>query len=126
MYEEEKAVNSDSILSSVKQLIGVPVEETAFDLDIMLNINAALSTLFQIGVLPKPCTISSDKDTYFSVFPEADESVLSQVKMYLVYKTKLSFDSPSSTGAVLDVLKELIREAEWRLMVSFNPDNTFE
>ena len=53
---------SDSILSSVKKLIGIPVEDNSFDLDIMLNINAASSTLYQLGVLKKPCISFTRQD----------------------------------------------------------------
>lgn len=117
---------SNSILSSVKKLIGISKEDSAFDLDIMLNINAALSTLFQLGVLQTPYTVNSSEDTYDDLLPGASEDVVNQVKMYLVYKTRLGFDSSTLSGTVIEVIKEMIKEAECRLMYSFNPANTFE
>ena len=117
---------SDSILSSVKKLIGVNDDDTSFDLDIILNINAAASTLYQLGVLQKPFTVSSKKDTYDDLLPGGSEDVINQIKMYFVYKTRLGFDSASLTGTMIQTIKELISEAEWRLRASFNPDNTFE
>lgn len=117
---------SNSILSSVKKLIGIPEEEDSFDVDIMLNINAAISVLFQLGVLKEAYTITSKEDTYENLIPNGSTDVVNQIKMYFVYKTRLGFDSSTLTSSVIEVLKELIRETEWRLMVSFNPDNTFE
>lgn len=117
---------SDSILSSVKKLIGISEEDESFDLDIMLNINAASSTLYQLGVLKKPFTVTSKEDTYDDLIPGGTEDVVNQIKMYYVYKTRLGFDSSTLSGTVIEVIKEMIREAEYRLMISFNPDNTFE
>lgn len=117
---------SDSILSSVKKLIGISEDDVSFDLDIMLNINAAASTLYQLGVLQKPYTITSKDDTYGDMIPGGSEDVVNQIKMYFVYKTKLGFDSSTLSGTVIEVIKEMIKEAEWRLMVSFNPTDTFE
>lgn len=127
MNENDNISNlSDSILSSVKKLIGISEEDDSFDLDIMLNINAASSTLFQLGVLSKPFTVKTKDDTYGDLIPDGTEDVVNQIKMYFVYKTRLGFDSSTLSGSVIEVLKELIREAEWRLMASFNPADTFE
>lgn len=117
---------SDSILSSVKKLIGISEEDNSFDLDVMLNINAALSTLFQLGVLEKPYTVISEDDTYKNILPNGSEDVINQIKMYLVYKTRLGFDSSTLSGTMIEVLKDMIKETEWRLMVSFNPNSTFD
>lgn len=118
---------SDSILSSVKQLLGIPIENESFDLDIMLNINAASSTLFQLGVLEKPYTITSNEDMYDDLpIPGGLEDVVNQIKMYFFYKTKLTFDNSTLSTSVIEVIKELIKESEWRLRAAFNPEDTFE
>lgn len=117
---------ADSILSSVKKLIGISEDDRSFDLDIMLNINAAASTLLQLGVLNKPYTVTSKDDTYDDMNPDWSEDVVNQVKMYFVYKVRLGFDSSTLSSAVIEVLKEMIREAECRLMMAFNPINTFD
>lgn len=117
---------SNSILFSVKKLIGIPIEDKSFDLDIMLNINAASSTLFQLGVLKKPFTVTSEDDTYADLIPGGTEDVVNQIKMYFVYKTRLGFDSSTLSSAMIEVIKELIRETEYRLHISFNPEGLFE
>lgn len=123
---DENTKISDSILSSVKKLIGISEEDTSFDIDIMLNINAAISVLFQLGVIQKAYTVTSKDDTYEELIPGGSEDVVNQIKMYFVYKTKLGFDSSTLSGTVIEVIKEIIRETEWRLMATFNPVGTFE
>lgn len=117
---------SDSILSSVKKLIGIPVEDDSFDLDITFNINAASSTLYQLGVLKKPFTVKSKDDTYNDLIPGGTDDVINQIKMYFVYKTKLGFDSSTLSSTMVKTIEELIREAEYRLQISFNPEGLFE
>lgn len=117
---------SNSILSSVKKLIGISEDNKSFDLDVMMNVNAASSTLYQLGVLQKPFTVTSKDDTYDDLLPGGSEDVINQIKMYFVYKTKLGFDSSTLSGVMIDVIKEMIRETECRLMMTFNPTDTFE
>lgn len=123
--EPEEIKIENSILSSVKKLIGIQEEDESFDLDIMLNINAASSTLFQLGVLDKPYTVTSKNDTYADLIPSGTEDVVNQIKMYFVYKVRIGFDSSTLSSTVIETIKELIREAEWRLMTSFNPPDTY-
>lgn len=117
---------SNSILSSVKKLVGINDDDNSFDLDIMLNINAASSTLYQLGVLSKPFTVTSKDDTYDDLYPGGKEDVLNMIKMYFSYKVRLGFDSSTLSGNVIEVLKESIRETEWRMMTAHNPDNTYD
>ena len=43
----------DSILNSIKKLLGIAEDYACFDMDITLQINSALSVLTQIGVGPE-------------------------------------------------------------------------
>lgn len=118
--ETNLAEDSNSILFSVKKLIGVPKEEKSFDLDIMLHINGAVSILYQLGVVDKAFVVDSETDTYTDFFPGVSDAVLSLVKLYFVYKVRLGFDSSTLSGSMVETLKELIRESEYRLLVEFN------
>lgn len=116
---------TESILDSVKKLLGLDPEFTEFDPDILMNINAAIFTLRQLGVGPDDgYTVTSREQTYEDFLGE-DNKEIPQVKMYLVYKTRLGFDPPSSSF-VLESIKEMIREAEWRLNAQVDPKTTFE
>lgn len=119
-------MDAESILSSVKKLIGIPEEDESFDIDIMFNINAASSILFQLGVLSRPYTVTSKDDTYSDLVPGGTDDIINMIKMYFFYKTRLGFDSSTLTSTVIQVLEKMITEAEYRLMISFNPEDTFK
>lgn len=110
----------DSVLNSTKKLIGIDPSDKSFDMDILFHLNAALFTLIQLGVITKPYTIKSEYDTYFDVFGDLSEDIVSQAALYLAMKTKLGFDPPS-ISIVNEVLRTQIAEAEWRLNVSVDP-----
>lgn len=116
-------METESILLSVKKLLGIEPDYTQFDPDIIMNINAALQTLMQIGVGPETgFFISGVNETYKDYL--GNDSKMQMVKMYLFYKTKLGFDPPQST-AVMECLKEMIRESEYRLNLQVDPVDTF-
>lgn len=117
---------SDSILSSVKKLVGVLEDDVSFDVDITLNINAALARLYQLGVIQRSYTITSKDETYSDVMSGLSEDIVNQVKMYLVYKTRIGFDTSGMTSSVLEVIKEMIKDLEFDLMTSMNPPGTYD
>ena len=43
----------DSILDTIKKMLGIPTEDTAFDTDILVGINSAFMVLNQLGVGPE-------------------------------------------------------------------------
>lgn len=114
----------ESILNSVKKLLGISQDLHEFDPDIIMNINAAIFTLRQIGVGPEEMfTVTNEEETYED-YLGSDSKEIPQVKMYLFYKTKLSFDPPTS-GTVIECIKEFIREAESRLSYQVDPCDVF-
>lgn len=106
---------SNSILSSIKKLIGISKDDKSFDVDIMIHINGALSTLYQIGGIPKAFTVTSEEDTYDDILPNGPEDIRNQVQIYLKDKTKIGFDSSTLSTTLIDALEKDIRELEWRL-----------
>lgn len=116
----------DSILNSVKKQLGILPEMKEFDQDIIMNINAAILTLKQIGVGPQdePFLVEDETQTYSDYLGE-DSKETSYVKMYLYYKTKLGFDLPQSS-IVVETIKTMIAETEWRLNVQVDSRSTFE
>lgn len=115
----------NSILTTTKKMLGLEEEITDFDSDIIVFINSAIHTLRQIGVGPKTnFVVNSQKETYDDLLGEGSDLV-SEVKTYIFYKVKLAFDPPTSS-TVTEVLKESIRESEWRLGVQSDPKDFFE
>lgn len=108
----------DSILKSVKKLLGYPVDEKEFDTDILININSAIGTLTQIGVGPKNgYVVKGDEDTYGDFLGENAE-MFPQVPMFLYLKTKLLFDSSMMSASTLSTFQESLREVEYRLQIT--------
>lgn len=80
----------ESILTSVKKLLGIAAEYKDFDPDIIIHINSCFFTLSQLGVGPKAFTIADDSTTWDSYLPEG--SNLEAVKSYIYLKVRLLFD----------------------------------
>ncbi len=106
---------SDSILDTIKQLLGIEAEDTAFDTDVIVHINSALMTLNQLGVGPSAAFSIQDKDDIWEDFLEKSTD-LEAVKTYIYLKVRTVFDPPSSS-AVLEAMNRSISELEWRLNV---------
>lgn len=106
---------NDSILTSIKKLLGITEEYMNFDTDIIIHINSALMVLNQLGVGPSDGFSIQDKTSEWSEFI-TDEDKLDAVKTYVYLKVKLVFDPPLN-GSVMEALKQSITEYEWRLNV---------
>lgn len=103
----------DSILTSIKKLLGIDEESTYFDQDIIIHINSAFTILTQLGVGPEEGFSITDKYTTWDDFV-SDDPRLDSIKTYIYLKVKLIFDPPSQSS-VLEAYKEQINEFEWRL-----------
>lgn len=109
----------ESILTSIKKLLGIEEEYEHFDPDIIIGINTALNILTQLGVGPIVGFSINDKTTNWKDFIP-DISKFEMVKTYIHLKTKLLFDPPMS-AAVIDVIKLQIQELEWRINELVDP-----
>ena len=106
----------DSILTSIKKLLGISKEYTHFDNDIIMHINSVFFTLRQLGVGPTEGFFIEDASTDWSEFLD-DATNLEAVKSYTYLKVKLLFDPPLSSAA-MEAVNRQIAEYEWRLNVS--------
>lgn len=104
----------DSILNSVKKLLGIELEEVHFDQEIMMHINSALMSLNQIGVGEECVIITSEDNTWDSII--GTNINLEAVKIYVYLKVRIIFDPPTS-AFVLDSIERQISQLEWRLNV---------
>ncbi len=111
MKKEECAI--DSILISIKKLLGIGDEYDCFDSDIIVYINSALATLAQLGVGPKEGFYINDISTMWADLLDND-SRMNIVKTYVFLKVKLAFDPPSNS-ATMEAITRQISELEWRI-----------
>jgi hypothetical protein len=92
-------------------MLSIDDNESSFDGEIIPHINATFSTLYQIGV--GTAVPISDTDSKWSDLLLPDEQ-LNLVKTLMQMKVKLAFDPPG-TSYLLDTVKELVREQEYRI-----------
>lgn len=117
---------TESILDSIKETLGVPVDSTSFDNELMLHINSVFSTLTQLGVGPKDGFRIEDKTKVWGDFIP-NSLKMNDAKTYMSLRVKLLFDPPA-TSFVLAAIQEQIQETAWRLNVTreetdwVNPD----
>ena len=111
----------ESILTSIKKLLGIDEEYTHFDADIIMHINSVLMILTQLGVGPaEGFVIEDDTSTWVDFIPEANAAQLHAIKSYIFMKVKLIFDPPLSSS-VIESMNRQIAEFEWRLNVAVDP-----
>lgn len=101
----------DSILNTIKKMVGIGVDYDVFDVDIIVLINSALSILADLGftkdfVVEDEIQKWEDYITDINTFPD--------IKEYIFLKVKMVFDPPSSSY-VMDAYNGRIKEIEWRL-----------
>lgn len=109
----------ESILTSIKKLLGITEEYEHFDADLTIHINSVFSILTQLGVGPSEGFSISDKFGTWTEFV-GEPAKIEMVKSYVYLKVKLIFDPPQSSS-VLEAYKSQINELEWRLNVAVNP-----
>lgn len=106
----------DSILTSVKKMLGIVAECTDFDAEIIMHINSVFMVLTQLGVGPSEGFIIMDDSAIWEDFI-VEPLELQAVKSHVFMKVKLLFDPPTN-GAVVESYNRLINEFEWRLNVA--------
>ena len=106
----------ESILTSIKKLVGIAEDYTVFDTDFIIYINSAFATLNQLGIGPVEGFSIVDASSKWSDYGVATP-MLDHVKSYVYLKVKLLFDPPTSP-TVLDAYNRMIQETEWRLKVA--------
>ena len=117
-----------TILSDVKQMLGLQDDYTPFDREIVMHINSVLMILDQLGV-GKPnyrVTLSQSAgenpimestQTWDDYLGSSYTGNMEAVKSYVYTKVKLLFDPPAS-GTLMESYKKLADEFEFRLSVA--------
>ena len=103
----------ESILTSVKKMLGIYEDDTHFDADIIMHINSVFMTLNQLGVGPSEGFSIEDDMAEWTDFVAPEEN-LEAVRSYVSHKVLLMFDPPDR-AAVLQARESVIRELESRL-----------
>ena len=95
----------ESILTSIKKLLGIPEDYTAFDDQIIIHINSVFMILNQLGVGPSEGFKIIDKEDTWDDYI-SDETKLEIVKSYVYLKVKLLFDPPSNSSVMESINRQ--------------------
>ena len=106
----------DSMLTSIKKMLGIAEDCTDFDVDLIIHINSVLGILNQLGVGPDTGFSITDKSDEWMDFV-ADMSTLEFVTSYVFLKVRMLFDPPTS-GAITESINRMIRELECRILIA--------
>lgn len=106
----------ESILTSIKKLLGITEEYTMFDTDLIIHINSVFMILTQLGVGSAEGYMIEDKDDLWIDFI-SDPAQIESVKSYMYLKVKLLFDPPLNSY-VMECYNRSINELEFRLNVA--------
>lgn len=117
---DEPSKIEGSILQGTMKLVGFEHDYEAFVPDLIMHINQAFWTLYQLGVTKTPFEIEDEKDLWSS-FP--NQSVVSPIKQYLLVICRLNFDIPDRSF-VITSLEETKRELEFRLQIETDRKTT--
>lgn len=112
----------ESILTSIKKLLGITEDYEHFDGELSIHINSVFAILNQLGVGPESGFTISDKSAVWSDF-WGDDKTLEFVKSFVYLKVRLLFDPPQSS-AVIEAFNRQASELEWRILVAADPDGT--
>lgn len=123
MPNDTKISVSESILDSIKKLLGIAPELVEFDTDIIIHINSYLNVLTQLGVGPREGFEISNRDSTWKDFI-GDDKQLNMVISYLFLRVKLVFDPPQNS-ATYTAHKERADEFEWRLNIKAEHPDAF-
>lgn len=110
------AIADQSILDSVKKVIGMDPSYTTFDIDIIMHINTQFSKLYNLGVGPKNAAFEiEDKNATWSDFLQGKTNI-NMAKTYVCMAVRLIFDPPPTSFGI-DAIRKELEELGWRLHI---------
>lgn len=110
-------MNEDSVLDTVKSIIGISLDDHDFDNQLILHINTVLSILNQLGVGEIGFCITGRDETWENLFNFGEED-MHAVKTYVALRVWIIFDAQGISSGTLTAIKEQIAELEWRINVA--------
>lgn len=112
----------DSILNTIKKLLGIDSADDSFDVDILVHINSIIPILSQMGIGPKNGFMVTSSEQVWSDYIDSSVINVEGVKTYIYLKTKLIFDPPTNSTTI-EAFNKLLNELEWRMMLAVETNN---
>lgn len=111
----------ESILTSVKKMLGLAEDYNHFDPEIIMHINSVFTDLHQLGVgSAEGFSIEDDSSVWTDFIP--DTTKLQSVKSYIYMRVRLIFDNATLSASVISAFERQCKELEWRLNVAVESD----
>lgn len=117
-------VATDSILNTIKHMLGIEPEYTHFDNDILAHINTAINILAQIGCGQPGFYIEGPNTTWGDYLGE-NLPHAHMVKTCIYNRVRLLFDPPLNSS-VMELMKSNLAELEWRLRAELDKETEDE
>ena len=102
----------NSILDSIKDLLGIDSEDKSFDSALIMHINGAIMITHQLGVGPRGYKIQNRDNVWSELL--LNRTDLEAVKCAIYYRVRLIFDPPQNSFLV-NSINEQIKEYDWRI-----------
>lgn len=115
MPEIENKINN-SILGTIKKMLGLEPSYTVFDEDIMVLINSCIREIYQLGVGDETFSVTGHDQTW-SDYLGATSGLYDDVKSYIYYKVRIAFNPPSNSF-VTNSFQELLKENAFRILIA--------
>lgn len=115
---------NESILATIKKMLGLGADYTAFDMDIIVLINGAFMTLHQLAIGPEEGFSIRDYSSKWSEFL-TNEINIRAVQEYIYMKVRMTFDPPGN-AFVMTAFEQQCKELEWRLCAQAESIKEFE
>ena len=110
----------NSILGSIKQMLGIDQADTSFDDELVMHTNGALMIMTQLGVGPSGgFMITSDAEEWTDLLGDRTDLNLVSTAVYL--RVRLIFDPPQNSFLVAAIEKQ-IAEYDWRIEAWHKPE----
>ena len=104
----------DSILITIKKMLGIDPDYDVFDPEICVFINSAFMKLEQLGLGTSGFHITGKDEIWDDAI--TDIYKFESVKTFIYLTVRLAFDPPSNSS-LYKAFEEMIKELEWRLNV---------
>ena len=113
---------NDSILETVRHMVGGGEEHEHFDTDLIIYANSAIASLRRLGIGPlEGFSITGTDESWSDLLGDEKPELREQAKSYVVLKTKQLFDPPT-TGATKEALQDSLKELEYDLNGTYEVD----
>ena len=112
----------DSILTSVKKVLGIVEEYEHFDNDLIMFVNSVFAVLFQLGINEsKYFSIKDPKAKWNDYLP--DSPLLEYIKSYVTLRVRILFDPPTNS-VLMEAINKNLDELLWRIHMTINEENS--